>query len=76
MSTISSADKQYLNNALRLQNNGWIIRFTEEDFIQQVNDIGLAIIGQSATLVPADKKIYALRDVTGTVSLFSFLYLK
>lgn len=34
MSTISSADKQYLNNALRLQNNGWIIRFTEEDFIQ------------------------------------------
>lgn len=47
---------------------GFNIYVSEEDFIQQVNDIGLAIIGQSATLVPADKKIYALRDVTGTVS--------
>lgn len=47
---------------------GFNIYVSEEDFIQQVNDIGLAIIGQSASLVPADKKIYALRDVTGTVS--------
>ena len=47
---------------------GFNIYVSEEDFIKQVNDIGLAIIGQSATLVPADKKIYALRDVTGTVS--------
>ena len=37
---------------------GFNIYVSEEDFIQQVNDIGLAIIGQSATLVPADKKIY------------------
>ncbi|MDD2378033.1 MAG: thymidine phosphorylase [Bacilli bacterium] len=38
-----------------------------EDFIKQVNDIKVAIISQTGNLVPADKKIYALRDVTGTV---------
>ena len=46
---------------------GLRITLTEEEFIKQVNDVGLAIIGQTGTLVPADKKLYALRDVTGTV---------
>lgn len=47
---------------------GLQIQIEKEDFIKQVNDIGIAIIGQSASLVPADRKMYALRDVTGTVS--------
>lgn len=38
-----------------------------EDFIHQVQNIGVAIIGQTGALVPADKKMYALRDVTATV---------
>ena len=46
---------------------GMSITRTQKQFVEQVNRIGLSIIGQTATLVPADKKLYALRDVTGTV---------
>ena len=46
---------------------GMRIGLSEEEFIKQVNDIGIAIIGQTADIDPADKKLYALRDVTGTV---------
>lgn len=46
---------------------GFQIALDKERFIKQVNDIHIAIIGQSDQLVPADRKLYALRDVTGTV---------
>lgn len=48
--------------------DGFSITLSEEAFIQQVNAIGLALIGQTQSLVPADKMLYALRDVTGTVN--------
>ena len=46
---------------------GFSTAISEEKFIGNVNRIGIAIAGQTANLVPADKKMYALRDVTGTV---------
>lgn len=46
---------------------GFNCYLSEEAFIKQVKEIGIAIIGQTGDLVPADKKLYALRDVTGTV---------
>ena len=46
---------------------GYRISLTNEEFLNQVERIGIAVIGQSASLAPADKKLYALRDVTATV---------
>ncbi len=46
---------------------GFRTELERDDFIRQVNEIGLSVIGQSGNLAPADKKLYALRDVTATV---------
>ena len=46
---------------------GCRIDLSEEQFIEQVKDIGCAVIGQTKNLCPADKSLYAIRDVTGTV---------
>ena len=46
---------------------GFNVELTKEEFIEQVNRIKIAVAGQTGNLVPADKKLYALRDVTATV---------
>lgn len=52
---------------------GFTTGISEETFIRNVNEIGIAIAGQTANLAPADKKLYALRDVTGTVDQMSLI---
>ena len=52
---------------------GFSTSISEEAFIGQVNKVGLSIVGQTANLAPADKKIYALRDVTATVDNISLI---
>ena len=46
---------------------GYQTSLEAEDFLEQVKKIGIAVIGQSGNLAPADKKLYALRDVTATI---------
>ena len=52
---------------------GFTTGITEEHFIRQVNEIGVSIMGQTADIAPADKKLYALRDVTATVDNMSLI---
>ena len=52
---------------------GFSTSLSEEAFIDQVNRIGISIIGQTKNLAPADKKLYALRDVTATVDNMSLI---
>jgi len=52
---------------------GFSTEISTEKFIQNVNNIGIAIMGQTKELAPADKKLYALRDVTATVDNLSLI---
>jgi pyrimidine-nucleoside phosphorylase len=52
---------------------GFSVSLSQSDFINQVNRISLSIVGQTGSLVPADKKLYALRDVTSTVPSISLI---
>jgi pyrimidine-nucleoside phosphorylase len=52
---------------------GFRVELTTAEFIEQVRSVGLAIVGATADLVPADKKLYALRDVTATVDNYSLI---
>lgn len=52
---------------------GFRVELSTEEFVGQVRDVGLAIVGQTADLVPADKLLYALRDVTATVDNVSLI---
>lgn len=47
---------------------GFVTSIPEDRFIKQVNDIGICVAGQTKNLAPADKKLYALRDITATVA--------
>lgn len=53
--------------------HGFQVERTQADFVQQVRDIGISVIGQSDYLVKADKLLYALRDVTATVDIIPLI---
>ncbi|GAB6170291.1 pyrimidine-nucleoside phosphorylase [Clostridium carnis] len=53
--------------------DGFSVELSEEDFIKNANNIGIALTGQTGNIAPADKKIYALRDVTATVDNLSLI---
>ena len=53
--------------------NGFTTEISSEHFVRQVNEIGVSIMGQTTDIAPADKKLYALRDVTATVDNMSLI---
>src|SRR6266704_2708662 len=52
---------------------GYRVELSTDEFVEQVREVGMAIVGQTGNLVPADKLLYALRDVTATVDNVSLI---
>jgi pyrimidine-nucleoside phosphorylase len=52
---------------------GFRVELSRDEFVRQVREVGLAVVGQTSELVPADKQLYALRDVTATVENVSLI---
>ncbi len=52
---------------------GFRVELSQDEFVAQVRDVSLAIVGQTEDIVPADKRLYALRDVTATVDNISLI---
>ena len=52
---------------------GYRVELTTDELVAQLRDVGMAIVGQTADLVPADRKLYALRDVTATVDVLPLI---
>jgi pyrimidine-nucleoside phosphorylase len=52
---------------------GFRVELTTDELVEQTREIGIAVAGQTANLVPADKKLYALRDVTATIDQVSLI---
>ena len=52
---------------------GYRVELSRDEFVEQVRDVGLAVIGQTEELVPADKLLYGLRDVTATIENVSLI---
>jgi pyrimidine-nucleoside phosphorylase len=51
----------------KLESVGVKVELSPNEFLKQASEVGISVVGQSATLAPADKKLYALRDVTATI---------
>lgn len=51
----------------KLESVGVKVELSPKEFLKQASEVGISVVGQSATLAPADKKLYALRDVTATI---------
>ena len=73
LESIMNNNRQVINNKLASYEQIGYIELKKEEFFSIVKEIGIAVAGQTGNLAPADKKLYALRDVTGTVDNISLI---